>query len=165
MDDFIASLRARAADPERRTDVRPSVFDNALRTLDFGSLLTMGRSIGADLSRVVAANQAGEVDQRGSARAQAIGQAMATPVLRELPAPASEANVQAAEAALGVRLPFDLRRVEQMRDYQLKAAREARASIGRLTSEQRAAMGLPEVGWERVVCGGIGLDEDTPPGR
>lgn len=53
---------------------------------------------------------------------------------------------------------------EQMRDYQLKAAREARASIGRLTSEQRAAMGLPEVGWERVVWGGIGLDEDTAPG-
>lgn len=33
------------------------------------------------------------------------------PDIRELPAPALENNVQAAEAALGVRLPFDLRRV------------------------------------------------------
>jgi len=28
-----------------------------------------------------------------------------------------------------------------------------------MTPEQRAAMGLPSVGWERVVWGGIGLDE------
>jgi hypothetical protein len=49
---------------------------------------------------------------------------------------------------------------EQLRDYQLKAARDARESIGRMTPQQRAAMGLPETGWERVVWGGIGLDDD-----
>lgn len=31
-----------------------------------------------------------------------------------------------------------------------------------LTPGQRAAMGLPEVGWERVVWGGLGLDDDAP---
>jgi hypothetical protein len=39
-------------------------------------------------------------------------------------------------------------------------ARRARERIAAMTPEQRAAMGLPEVGWERVVWGGIGLDED-----
>jgi hypothetical protein len=35
-----------------------------------------------------------------------------------------------------------------------------RARIAAMTPEERAAMGLPAVGWERVVWGGIGLDED-----
>jgi hypothetical protein len=32
-----------------------------------------------------------------------------------------------------------------------------------MTPQERAAMGLPEVGWEKVVWGGIGWDpnEDT----
>jgi hypothetical protein len=35
------------------------------------------------------------------------------------------------------------------------------ACIAAMTTEARAAMGLPEVGWEAVVWGGIGLDEDV----
>jgi hypothetical protein len=273
MDDLIGRLRARAADAERRTDVRVSQFDNTVRTLDLGSLFRMGRSVGGDLKRVVAANQAGQVDLRGLRRANAIGQAMATPVARDLPSPASAADVEAAEASLGVRLPAALRRIytevanggfgpgegllplpriaaqyrelrtgdqmprgrswpegflpivprnpgwdcveaatgrviawdpeelterssearfqrsfseiapsveawlgewvgsrtqaeemqEQLREYQVKAARDARESIGRMTPEQRAAMGLPAVGWERVVWGGLGLDEEPEP--
>jgi len=29
-----------------------------------------------------------------------------------------------------------------------------------MSPEERAAMGLPESGWEHVVWGGLGLDED-----
>src|SRR2546423_8609791 len=111
MDDLIARLRTRAADAERRTDVRVSQFDNTFRTLDLGSLLTMGRSLGADLRRVVAANQAGQVDPSGAGRAEAIEQAMATPVEHDLPAAASAAEVEAVEASLGARLPLVLPRV------------------------------------------------------
>jgi hypothetical protein len=39
-------------------------------------------------------------------------------------------------------------------------ARKARARIAAMTPEERAAMGLPETGWEQVVWGGIGLEED-----
>jgi hypothetical protein len=30
-----------------------------------------------------------------------------------------------------------------------------------MSTEERRAMGLPDVGWEKVVWGGIGLDEDA----
>ena len=43
---------------------------------------------------------------------------------------------------------------------QVNLARQARAKIAAMTPQGRAKMGLPEVGWERVVRGGIGLDED-----
>lgn len=49
---------------------------------------------------------------------------------------------------------------ERMAASQVEQARAARAHIAAMTPEARAAMGLPEVGWERVVWGGIGLDED-----
>ena len=49
---------------------------------------------------------------------------------------------------------------EVMARSQVEEARKARAQIAAMTPEARAAMGLPEVGWERVVWGGIGLDED-----
>lgn len=42
-------------------------------------------------------------------------------------------------------------------------ARRSRAMIAAMTPEQRAAMGLPEVGWEKVVWGGIGLEDDEVP--
>lgn len=52
------------------------------------------------------------------------------------------------------------RMAEIMARSQVEEARKARAHIAAMTPEARAAMGLPEVGWERVVWGGIGLDED-----
>jgi hypothetical protein len=42
----------------------------------------------------------------------------------------------------------------------IQQARESRAMIAAMTPEERAAMGLPEVGWEQVVWGGIGLEPD-----
>jgi hypothetical protein len=47
-----------------------------------------------------------------------------------------------------------------MQDSMFEHARAARAAIAAMTPEQRAEMGLPEIGWERVVWGGIGLEED-----
>jgi len=50
-----------------------------------------------------------------------------------------------------------------MHQSMVDEARNALAMIAVKTPEKRRAMGLPDVGWERVVCGGIGLDEDEPP--
>ena len=44
-------------------------------------------------------------------------------------------------------------------------AREARENIARMSPEERAAMGLPEVGWERVVWGGRRLGRGRRDGR
>jgi hypothetical protein len=41
----------------------------------------------------------------------------------------------------------------------VEEARKSRARIAAMSPEERRAMGLPEVGWEKVVWGGIGLNE------
>ena len=43
-------------------------------------------------------------------------------------------------------------------------ANEARAAIGRMSIEERRGMGLPDVGWEKVVWGGIGWERGRRPG-
>ena len=50
----------------------------------------------------------------------------------------------------------------RLQDSMIVQARAARARIAAMTPEQRAEMGLPEQGWERVVWGGIGLEPDQP---
>ena len=42
----------------------------------------------------------------------------------------------------------------------VETARQAREAIGRMSIEERREMGLPDVGWEQVVWGGIGLEPD-----
>ena len=49
---------------------------------------------------------------------------------------------------------------EQMATSDVETARQARETIGRMSIEERRAMGLPDVGWEQVVWGGIGLEPD-----
>ena len=49
-------------------------------------------------------------------------------------------------------------------ENQIRQAREAREAIGRKTVEERRAMGLPDVGWEKVVWGGIGWEEPDEGG-
>ena len=111
-DELIARLRARAADPERRVDVRPSQFMAGVSTLDLGGLMGMLGSVSSDLRRVVAANQAGTpVDPALHAKAVSIGAAMSTPVATSLPAVASAEALAALEAAIRVPLPPFLRRV------------------------------------------------------
>lgn len=111
-DELIARLRARAADPERRVDVRQSQFMAGVSTLDLGGLMGMLGSVSGDLQRVVAANQAGTpVDADLHAKAVSIGASMSTPVATSLPAVASAEALTALEAAIGVPLPPFLRRV------------------------------------------------------
>lgn len=50
---------------------------------------------------------------------------------------------------------------QQVNASLVNEARKARAMIAAKTPEERAAMGLPEVGWEKVVWGGLGLEDDA----
>jgi len=111
MDDLIDQLRRRAADPNRRVDVRQNVFSAQVTSLDFGSLLGMLGGAAADLKRVVADNQAGRVDPDLVAKAERIGAAMSTPVETTLPSPADPAALERVETDLGFSLPPLLRRI------------------------------------------------------
>jgi hypothetical protein len=272
MDDLIAQIRVRLADPKRRTEEQRSVFNESFRGLDIAGLMRGMAGVQADLDRAVAAVRSGRIDPDVHARANQIAAAMSTPVSRPLSPPADEAAIAAAETALGVALPPQLRRIysevadggfgpglgllelsrvvgryaelragdelpdkrtwpegllpvvdrdgelecveassgrvidwdpeglsrrsseavfgrsfrelapsvedwlaawlarptlgERMADglkaAQVKAARESRARIAAMSPEERRAMGLPDEGWERVVWGGLGLEEDEP---
>jgi hypothetical protein len=270
-DDLISRLRARAADPQRRADVRVDAFSTGVRTLSLGDLMTMGRGLAGQLGAVVDANRGGRpVSADATRTAGAIAGAMSTPARPDLPPVATEGAVAAAEAEIGRPLPAFVRRLylevadggfgpgegllpiaavadayrglraepqgpqdqpwpadlvplvrhdpgldcvdlddgrivgwdpeemaeamtdrgwrrsfkpvaesadawleawvgakspqEEMQERvaasMLQQAREARAAIGRMSPEERRKMGLPDVGWERVVWGGLGLDED-----
>ena len=270
MDDLVSQIRDRIADPKRRTEEQRSVFNESFRGLDIAGLMQGMARAQADLDRALAATRSGRVDPDIHAKADQIETAMSTPVSRPLPSPAEETAIAAAEAALGVALPPQLRRIysegadggfgpglgrlalsgrggrygelragdelprgrkwpvgllpvvdrelelecvdaasgrvlswhaedlsrraseavfqrtfrelapsvaewlaawlarptlsERMADglkaAQLKAARESRARIAAMSPQERRAMGLPDEGWERVVWGGLGLEED-----
>ena len=49
---------------------------------------------------------------------------------------------------------------EVMRKARIDSARQSRAWFAAMTPEQRSSYGLPEVGWERQIVGGLGLDDD-----
>jgi hypothetical protein len=273
-DELIARLRERAADPERRADVRQSEFTASVTSMSLGDLLQGIMGGGADLRGLVSANQAGVVDAELVAKAERIEAAMSTPAATGLPAPAQASALERAESDLGFALPPALRRVysevadggfgpgpglmpiasvvaayrelsrsapvgqawperllplvkhdpwfdcvdaasplarmvgwdpeeleedsseqdwkasfseiaqsleawlsewvssrpagevfaEQMQvriaTSMVEDARRSRAMIGAMSPEERAAMGLPEVGWEQVVWGGLGLEDD-----
>ena len=48
---------------------------------------------------------------------------------------------------------------ERIQQGMVEEARKSRARISAMSPEERRAMGLPEVGWEKVVWGGLGLEE------
>src|SRR5689334_1918050 len=87
MDDLIARLRERVADPKRRTDAPQSITLSGAG----GTLTTHFNTLGGLLSGV-----------QGST---------SNPAVKDLPPPASEAALEAAEARLGTPLPAALRRV------------------------------------------------------
>ncbi|HET7727432.1 MAG TPA: SMI1/KNR4 family protein [Candidatus Limnocylindrales bacterium] len=68
------------------------------------------------------------------------------------------------EAWLAARDPYAVAQ-EQAMAGMVEHARAARAHIASLSAAERAAMGLPEVGWEHVVWGGIGLDDPEGDAR
>jgi len=111
-EELLARLRQRAADPERRVDVRQNHFMASISTLDLGGLMGMLGSVSGALKRVVASNQAGQpIDPAAHAQAEAFGTAMTTPVATSLSPPADPAVIEDAETALGIRLPPFLRRI------------------------------------------------------
>lgn len=245
-----------------------------MKGLGLGGIMGMLGDLRPLFGRALAGSRSGTVDRHVSAKAEELAAAMNTPVESTLPAPATAADLDRAEASLGFRLPPTLRRVyaevadggfgpgyglvpidrvraeydglremiepighgwpegllpavEQEQGWDcvdattgrvvafdfeeldeeisaaefagafqelapsveawleewvaspspaereaalladveadtVRAARAARETIARMTPEERAAMGLPEVGWERVVWGGIGLEDDDP---
>jgi hypothetical protein len=261
MDDLIERLRARAADPARRNDAPRPTAGSTFVALDLGGLSGGLSRLSGALERVVRANQAGAPIPAADLEAVDHLVTPAAPVDGQLPAPAPEATLLAAEQRLGRPIPAELRRVwaevadggfgpggglasvasslarhealraeplgrrgERWPDHLLpivlydldcdavdlesgavvawdveaawsrafqeiapsvsawlaawvgepsaherleagidaamiEQARAARAHIATLSPAERAAMGLPEVGWEREVWGGLGLDE------
>ena len=111
MDELIEQLRARAADPERRVDVRPTQLWSTMKALDLRGLFGALRDVQADLARALDASREGRVDPPAHARAEEIQRAMSTPVESELPPPADPSAVEIAEEALDFTLPIALRRV------------------------------------------------------
>ena len=111
LDNLIAHLQQRAADPNRRVDVRQDVFSAQVTSMNLGSLLGMLGGAAADLKRVVADNQAGRVDPELVSKADRIAADMSTPVETSLPTPSETAALEGVEAELGFSLPPVLRRV------------------------------------------------------
>ena len=110
-DTFLERLRGRIADPSRRVDQRPSELIAGIATLDLGQLFGQIRQLGADLDRVVQANQAGRIDPEMTSKAEQLGAAMTTPVDAPLPPPATPESFERAERRLGFALPPALRQL------------------------------------------------------
>jgi hypothetical protein len=88
LDVLIRRLRARAADPERRTTIRQTKLGSEVSALDLGGLLWMGQGRGAMLDEVVAANHAA--------------------MMADLMSPASQVRqAQEARAAIGRMTPAE----------------------------------------------------------
>ena len=152
LDELLPRLRARAADPERRTSSRPSELTAGVRTMDLGGLLSMGRSLAEQLRGVVAANQQGMVDPAGTAAALGLERAMTTPVPSVLPGPADEAWL--TEWA-GSHTQAELLET-QMRVMREQGARRHIETIAAMSPEQRTTMGLGP-GWEREMADAMGI--------
>lgn len=111
-DAMLARLRELAADPERRTDHRPSVFESSIQSMSLGELFSAGRSLFGDLMKVVATNQAGlPPEPQTLGRAEQIEREMSTPAPASPLRQSSIAGVRAAEQALGVAFPPFLVRI------------------------------------------------------
>ena len=108
--DLIRRLIVRAADPGKRI-APPSQFMASVQTMNLGGLLGSLLGAAGDLQRVVAANREGRVDPEMIARAEEIARQMSTPAPQPVAAPrtADEADLAAAEAALGFALPGVIR--------------------------------------------------------
>ena len=111
LDELIPRLRARAADPDRRTTTRPSTMFATVRSMGPGGLLAMASSVAADLDRVVRAIHDGRIDPDGVARAEALEESMLTPAPSVLPGPADPGRIADFERDVGLRLPTAMRRV------------------------------------------------------
>ena len=106
LDALIEQLRVRAADPEGRTEFRPSVFEAGVAAMSLGGLFSFGRSIAESLRSVVESNQSGRMPDGDVLRtARGIEHDMTTPAPADDLRRASPEELRAAEAALGIALP------------------------------------------------------------
>ena len=111
-DALIEQLRARAADPNRRTEYVPSVLEDGIRSMSLGGMLSFGQSLADSLRRVVDSNQAGRMpDPEVLGTAERLQRDMTSPAPGKPLRSASIADVEAAEQALGVSLPPFLARL------------------------------------------------------
>jgi SMI1/KNR4 family protein SUKH-1 len=111
LDDLIARLRDRAADPARRADVIADAFSASVGSMDLGGLLGAMGGAAASLTRAVAEIRSnGRTGSDTRAAAERVGALMGRPARPELLAPATEAELAVAEAALGQPLPVAIRR-------------------------------------------------------
>jgi hypothetical protein len=104
--DIVKRLIVRAADPGRRV-APPSQFMAGIQTTSLGGLLGPLLGASSDLQRVVTANREGRIDPEMSARAEGFARQISTPAPQPAAAPktADEADLAAAERALGFTLP------------------------------------------------------------
>jgi len=107
LDALISRVAARAADPQRRVDDRPSELFASISSAGLGDLMAMLQSLSGDLGQLRVNGPTPAIN----ARAEAIGRSMTTPAVRELPAVAGTSALATAEAELGVRFPALLRRL------------------------------------------------------
>ena len=111
-DRLIEQLQARASDPDRRTEYRPSMFEAGIRSMSLGGMFSFGRSIADSLRRVVDSNQAGRMpDPDVLATAEGLERDMTTPAPAGDLRRASVEDVRGAETALGLRFPALLARL------------------------------------------------------
>ena len=106
-DELIERIRERVADPQRRVDIRPTAFEASLEGLGIGELMRMAHAATSDAERAVVEGADAELH----ARARQIEEQFQRPAEMPLPAPASTAQLDGAEASLGVLLPKLLRRL------------------------------------------------------
>ncbi len=110
-DALLERLRQRIADPARRLDQRPSAFLAEIATMDLGQMFDQIRTLGADLNRVVEANQAGRIDPEMTIKASRLGASMMTPAETPRADPATPESLALAEERLGFGLPPALRQL------------------------------------------------------
>jgi hypothetical protein len=111
-DRLIEQLQARASDPDRRTEDRPSAFEAGIQSMSLGGMFSFGRSIADSLRRVVDSNRAGRMpDPDVMATAEGLERDMTTPAPAGDLRRASVDDVRGAETALAVRFPALLARL------------------------------------------------------
>jgi hypothetical protein len=108
-DHLVERIRARASDPARRCDARESAFSLDVGSMGLRQVVGALRSAQADLARLL--RDPLDVPPDLVAKADQLAAQMQAPADLPLPPPATPGQVEAAEAALGVRLPPLLRRL------------------------------------------------------
>ena len=106
-DDLVRRVRERAADPASRVEQRPSELWSSVTTMGVGDLMSMGRSLTADLGRLLQTGPRRRDQCTGRLDRALDVDAAVSP----LPAAADEAQLAEAERRLGFALPPLLRRL------------------------------------------------------